>query len=468
VKHVVVIGGGVGGLTAATRLAVLGHRVQLLEARSDVGGLASEVSAGGLAFDGGPYILLDKPGLEWAFERINADIATLDLRPVSHLYELQGNGRPTVRIFLDLQRTVAELEQEWPGAGRAYERLVLEMDAWRRTLAPLLLVSRPSVLELARRGALGAAPFLLRSLGSVLGRSGLPREVVDAIAIWTHIAGQTVGDAASVMAFVPALIHRVGAFVPRDGMRVIPQVLYRRAIDAGVDLRCGARVRRIRSESGRVTGVDVEESGPIACDAVISSYHGVGTYDELVDQTPTAVRQRLRALPLQSPGMCAYIAAEGRVPDSYLRFRFDANGVLTLAIAPHAVDASQTTAARMPMRLVAPLDHRLAGTLDEDAQRTALRAMVDDSWWRDGLSRIEVLAARTPRQWGRDINLYRDSMNPSMNRRLMLRGRLAHRSPWIGGLYLAGASTHPGQWVSFCAISGVLAANALHADAQRA
>jgi glycine/D-amino acid oxidase-like deaminating enzyme len=203
VKHVVVIGGGVGGLTAATRLAVLGHRVQLLEARSDVGGLASEVSAGGLAFDGGPYILLDKPGLEWAFERINADIATLDLRPVSHLYELQGNGRPTVRIFLDLQRTVAELEQEWPGAGRAYERLVLEMDAWRRTLAPLLLVSRPSVLELARRGALGAAPFLLRSLGSVLGRSGLPREVVDAIAIWTHIAGQTVRDAASVMAFVP-------------------------------------------------------------------------------------------------------------------------------------------------------------------------------------------------------------------------------------------------------------------------
>jgi phytoene dehydrogenase-like protein len=62
------------------------------------------------------------------------------------------------------------------------------------------------------------------------------------------------------------------------------------------------------------------------------------------------------------------------------------------------------------------------------------------------------------------MHLYRDSMNPVMTRRLMLGGRIAHRSPWVKGLYLAGASTHPGQWVSFCAISGILAAELLHSD----
>jgi phytoene dehydrogenase-like protein len=55
-------------------------------------------------------------------------------------------------------------------------------------------------------------------------------------------------------------------------------------------------------------------------------------------------------------------------------------------------------------------------------------------------------------------------MNPVMTARLMRKGRLAHRSPWIRGLYLAGSSTHPGQWVSFCAVSGVLAAEQLHAE----
>ena len=55
-------------------------------------------------------------------------------------------------------------------------------------------------------------------------------------------------------------------------------------------------------------------------------------------------------------------------------------------------------------------------------------------------------------------------MNPVMTARFMRAGRLAHRSPHARGLYLAGSSTHPGQWVSFCAVSGILAADLLHAD----
>jgi phytoene dehydrogenase-like protein len=46
----------------------------------------------------------------------------------------------------------------------------------------------------------------------------------------------------------------------------------------------------------------------------------------------------------------------------------------------------------------------------------------------------------------------------------MRAGRLAHRSPYVRGLYLAGSSTHPGQWVSFCAVSGILAADRLRED----
>jgi phytoene dehydrogenase-like protein len=48
-----------------------------------------------------------------------------------------------------------------------------------------------------------------------------------------------------------------------------------------------------------------------------------------------------------------------------------------------------------------------------------------------------------------------------MTAKFMREGRISHRSPVVEGLYLAGSSTHPGQWVSFCAISGVLAAKEL-------
>jgi phytoene dehydrogenase-like protein len=50
-------------------------------------------------------------------------------------------------------------------------------------------------------------------------------------------------------------------------------------------------------------------------------------------------------------------------------------------------------------------------------------------------------------------------MNPTMTASFMREGRLAARSPAADNLYLCGSATHPGQWVSFCAISGVLAAD---------
>ena len=53
------------------------------------------------------------------------------------------------------------------------------------------------------------------------------------------------------------------------------------------------------------------------------------------------------------------------------------------------------------------------------------------------------------------------SMNPVMTARFMRQGRIPHASPVADNLYLAGSSTHPGQWVSFCAISGILAADAV-------
>lgn len=453
--RVAVIGAGIGGLTAAIRLAILGHRVTIFEARNEAGGLASGLEAGGIAFDGGPYIVLDRPGLEWAFEKIGADVADLQLAPVGDFYEVR-RGEDRIAIHLDLARTAEGLERRWPGAGRAYEAFVAKMDAMRTRLTPMLRVSRPNVIELARRGSLAAAPFLLRSLGGVLSKSGLPEPLLDAIAIWTHIAGQDPRHAPSVMAFIPALVHRVGAFVPAGGMRAIPIALAARARDHGVELRFGSRVQRVCVRDGRVSGVQ-RGNDVFECDAVVSNYSTVGTYVELVDETPDRVRRRLAALPLQSPGLCAYVAASRAEQGPYLRFQLDESGRLTLRVTAPQQDRG------VPVRVIRPVDHAAAMQSDDRAQEAELEAMTGESWWREGLDEPRVVASRTVRMWGRTMNLYRDSMNPAMTRRLMLRGRLAHRSPWVRGLFLAGASTHPGQWVSFCAISGILAADSLHA-----
>jgi phytoene dehydrogenase-like protein len=117
-----------------------------------------------------------------------------------------------------------------------------------------------------------------------------------------------------------------------------------------------------------------------------------------------------------------------------------------------------------PARLIVPMDHARAQAAGPAGQRAYLERILAEPWWREHVHEYRVLATRIPAEWGAQYHLYRDSMNPVMTARFMRAGRLAHRSPDVPGLYLAGSATHPGQWVSFCAISGILAADSLLED----
>src|SRR5262245_11825876 len=74
-RSAIVIGAGMGGLTAALRLARAGLTVRVIDARPEPGGLAAGFELDGLPFDAGPYILLDCPGLEWAYRSVGLELA---------------------------------------------------------------------------------------------------------------------------------------------------------------------------------------------------------------------------------------------------------------------------------------------------------------------------------------------------------------------------------------------------------
>jgi len=455
---VVVIGAGMGGLAAALHLARRGVPVRLLEARQGPGGLAADVLAGGVRFDGGPYILLDRPGLEWAFAALGLSLdEQVTLHRIEDVYETVPDDGPPVRFLADLEATAAGFEQRWPGSGRRYVAFVRAMEAAYACLRPLLFVSRPRALDLLRVGAWRQLPLILRSLRAVLDGAGLPRPLAEAVAVWTHVAGQRLDQAPSFLAFVPALIHGVGAYRPAGGMGRLPEVLARAATAAGVEIEYGTRVAAIRVRDGAVDSVETSR-GAIATRTVVSDV-GLATYLGLVDPAPARLRRKLGALPLQSPGVCAYLRVRGPRRAPYLRFRVARDGCrLFVASGLFEKEGDDGWTAR----LLSPLEHALAER-EGEAPARRLEALLAEAWWRDSLT-AEVVATRTPATWGSEFNLYRNAMNPVMTAAFMRGGRLPHRSPWLRGLYMAGAATHPGQWLSFCAISGVLAASCVLQD----
>lgn len=464
-RQIIVIGAGVGGLSGAVHLARAGFDVTVLEARERPGGLASDVSCGGLSFDAGPYILLDRPGLEWSFEALGLNLAAeLPLLLIDDVYEVESQDGSKVVFHSDVEKTAAGFEENWPGSAERYKKFVRKMERISRALRPMLQVSRPNALGLIRSRAWLFAPFLMRSLAAVLSDSGLPAPIVEAMAIWTHVAGQTKAQAPSPLAFVPALMHSAGPYYPKGGIRRIPQVLEQAAIAAGVRFRYSTKVSRIRTKDRRVFGVETEAGEFIPATAMLSNSAALQTYLQLLDAPDPALAKRLSTLPLQSPGVCAYLAVRGRLRPPYLSFKLgEQNQRCRLLIRTSLFD-SQVLDGYAPARLLAPMDYAEAERVGPAGQASYLDQLLEEDWWRRDLSDFRVLAKRTAQQWGTQYHLYANSMNPVMTGKFMRQGRVPHRSTQVRGLYLAGSSTHPGQWVSFCAISGILAADCLIKD----
>ncbi len=466
-RTVVVIGAGMGGLTAALRLAQRGSRVRVLEASDRPGGLAAGLEREGFRFDAGPYVLLDRPGLDWAFRELGLDLAQrIPMRRVEDFYQVESADGSIVRIHADLAETAAGLERNWPGSGRKYREFVTSVSRVHDRLRPLLTSRHNGPAALLSSGAWRDIPFLLRPLGSVLSRASLPTAVTDAVAIWTHVAGQTTAEAPSPLAFVTAIVHGVGAFLPDRGIGQIPEVLAAAAVEAGVEFHLETVVTAIRCERGRAHGVTTASGAFVEADAVLSNANGVGTYLELASGAlPSPARRQLERLPLQSPGVCGYLAVRGGGTSPYLRFYLPGGGELCrLLVTPAAVLDGLDRDGWAPARLIAPMAHTEAQRLGASGQREYLERVLAEPWWRAHVGDVRVLDARTPVDWATTCHLYRASMNPVMTARFMRAGRLAHRSPYLDRLYLSGSATHPGQWVSFCAISGILAADRLLED----
>ncbi|HWO00041.1 MAG TPA: NAD(P)/FAD-dependent oxidoreductase, partial [Blastocatellia bacterium] len=405
-RTIAIIGAGMGGLTAALRLAQRGFRVRVFEASAEPGGLASSLEIDRLSFDAGPYILLDRDGLEWSFEQLGLSIAeSLTLKRIEHVYQVEVEGGPPVCILADLERTAEGFERLWPGSGDRYRRFVHATARIHQRLRSLLYVSPPARSMVLRSGAWIHLGFLLRSLESVLRGTRLPQPVVEALGIWTHVAGQSLDQAPSPLALVPALIHTTGAFYPIEGIGSIPLALETAARAAGVEFQYGVSVKAIRCKGDRAEGIETVHGDYVAADAVLSNCSGVGTYLNLVD-VPQSVRERLQSLPLQSPGVCAYLAVRNPSDDLYLRFFLPGGGeTCRLLVTPSAVAPQLKRDGWWPARLIAPMPYSLAER-GAEVQREFLERVLSEKWWHEHVGEHRVLATRTPREWSISHNLF--------------------------------------------------------------
>ncbi len=515
---VVVIGGGLAGLSAAVESASRGLSVAIVESNSHLGGKMnvlevpfpgnSAAPAGTFSFDMGPTIITMPDVLRGIIERSGRSVSDcidlVDLNPQWRCFFEDGTR---IDLLKGVTQMRAELDRLFPGtgAGPGYERFI----AYSR-----------------RMYRLSEQVFFYKDIGGIgdMMRAGPPRDpgvLADVLSMRMHstmaatVHGcipephtrqmvehflQYVGSSPFLAPAILSLIASAqvdhGCWYPRGGTRMVARSLERIAREEGVDVFAGCRVTRILSSGRRATGVELSDGRRIGAGSVISNCDVQRTCRELLD-TPRA-RGRLagisRTYTPACSGVVLYLGLTRRYEhlahhdflfshdsqrefgDIYDRGVPTEDPTLYLAVPsrtePEGVMAPPGCEALYILVHTPYLrpEHRwLEADGSPGPTLVRYRKVIIEKLRRFGMPDIEQHIAverfLTPSQIERMYNAEGGAIYG-----LASHGRLAggfkprNRSLVLDNLYLAGGSANPGPGVPMVLMSGVTAANALAED----
>ncbi len=292
--HVVVVGAGLAGLSAALRLAGAGRKVTVLERESVPGGRNGLLNKDGYAFDTGPSVLTMPSLINDAFNCVGEDMKDwLELTPLTPLYRaFYADGSQ-----LDVHANTGEMEAEIAkhisseeAAGyRRYVDFVTKLYKYemndfidRNIDSPMNLLTP----NLARLIALGGFRRLSPKVNQFMKDPRL-QKVYSFQAMYAGVSPQ---QALAIYAVIAYMDSVNGVFFPKGGMHAVPRALAAAAEKHGVVFKYNTTVTNVEVSNGRAKAVITESGERYECDAVILNPDLPVAYRELLGKSPVSIK----------------------------------------------------------------------------------------------------------------------------------------------------------------------------------
>ncbi len=274
-RQLVVIGAGMGGLSAAIHARLAGWDVLVLEQSAVSGGKAAGIRIGNYWLDPGPSIIILPKLYEAVFRAAGRSMSDyLTFRRLDNITRVFfGQDAPldlpaNESACLDLLRQIdpsdaVSLGQLLNKLGKV-EPLLDETVYARPFLKPTDLMN----LKLLRFG-MGFNPMkTYRQLVDGLFRSPLVRAFFYG---FPSYGGQSYSAKSPGAFLIPYYMLRDGVYFPEGGVRAIPVAFEKLARDLGVEFRFGAKTTEVIAEKGRMRSVRLADGEIVEADAFISN-----------------------------------------------------------------------------------------------------------------------------------------------------------------------------------------------------
>lgn len=482
-RRIGVIGGGIGGLVCAARLAHAGYEVDVFEQGSSTGGKMGRVQFDGCSFDTGPS-LITMPFVLDAFFR---DMGT------------------SLDHELDLIRVDPACEYRWPDGSRL--RMPFDLDAVPEAIASISPTDAPRVSEYleearylyeATKDVFIFSPFqgfrefvrpsnlhLLKALPRFRFHKTLhhvhrsffsdPR-IVQLFDRFATYNGSSPYLAPATLMVIPWVEFGFGAWYPRGGVYRIAEAITSVAQRVGVRIHTDAEVRSIETRRGAAVGLRLANGSLHPVDRVVSNADVRTTRSALLGERLPPTRD------LSSSGFVMFLSVEAgdhglahhnvlfssdyraEFDEIFRQRRLPTDPTIYIARSGHS-DATQAPAGREnwfvlvntpPGITITDAERdRYADSLLQRMVQFGLRPTVRQTQVRTSEDMARLWQAEGGSLYGRSSN--------SMFAAFLRQGQRSNR---VRDLWYVGGSAHPGGGVPLVITSGTIAARLIQKEDQ--
>lgn len=486
-NEIVVIGAGIGGLSAAIRLAAAGQRVTVLEQNAQVGGKMGEIRADGFRWDTGPSVITMRHVFEDLFtaagRRLDDDLNLVPIDPLTRYFYSDGLVLDAAR---DLSSMIRQIERLNPRDVEGYlAYLAYAARLYRLTGQAFIYGQPPGLGTLRQVSALDAFkidPFrtMQQAIESFVQSPPL-RQLLGRFATYVGASPYRAPATLNVIAHVELT---GGVWYPKGGIYSIARALAQAAGELGVEIRTNVPVRQITVRNGAARGVILQDGTAIPARAVVANVDVATVYEKML---PSASMPRLSSLTRAESSCSGFIlllGVEGR-QDSLAHHNIffssdyprEFGDIFSRGVPPaeptiYAAITSKTDPQDAPegcenwfvLVNAPPLDSRFDWSRQAEPYRDLVLKRLADFGF-DLRGRIRSQRILTPVDLERLTGARRGALyGASSNNRFAAFRRPHNRARDVRGLYFAGGTTHPGGGVPMVALSGKIAAEMVVKD----
>ncbi|NTU58892.1 MAG: FAD-dependent oxidoreductase [Chlorobiaceae bacterium] len=483
---VIVIGAGIGGLTAAALLQERGVSTIVLEKNSFPGGSCSSFRKGGYTFDAGASVFYgfnddDRGTLNLhsrIFRKLGIPVTTIP-DPVQIHYHMPAGFN--VPVHYDRNRFLECLYRRFPHEREGIRRFYDELESVYDILNSLPAGSLEDPLHIAAVGASNLLKAVALGYKTLFSMGGTARRFIHDQELLRFIDLESyswaVQDAISTPLVNAGICladrHHGGINYPVGGSGVIPDALVKGIEKFGGSVRFRCEVEQVVIENGVAVGVRLKGGEELRARAVVSNATVWDTFNRLVADSRLKVPEDRF---IKAPSWFQiYLGVDGSViPEGFDMHhiivddwsKYDQYGGTIYFSAPTVLDPALAPAGKHALHVFVTAetwqwekydrqgdDYRRAK--EEYARSIIARCEKILPGLQDA---VELMVTATPQTHERYLNRWDGSYGPLLKPGQNVLRKPQNRTP-VRNLFAAGDSTFPGQGVIAVTYSGVSCAS---------